>query len=153
MIKNRSYGRFFFLQIQHHTLIKNTKFGILNQFFNSMHNYLFQLIIITLLATVLIHIPIWVLAQSKNVFKRIDIIYTFIPSVVWLILTALGIGSLSMTNVFEIPIVILFTVLTYVFLYFSHFESLRTGRGRAILISILVIFIVLLRTLTPVIPG
>ena len=143
----------FFLQIQHRTLIKNTKFGILNQFFNSMHNYLFQLIIITLLATVLIHIPIWVLAQSKNVFKRIDIIYTFIPSVVWLILTALGIGSLSMTNVFEIPIVILFTVLTYVFLYFSHFESLRTGRGRAILISILVIFIVLLRTLTPVIPG
>jgi len=118
-----------------------------------MTNYLAQLIIITIIATLLIQIPIWILALNKKVFKKIDFVFTFIPSVTWLIFTTVGIGSMSMTNIFEIPIVILLNVLAWVYIYFSHFDSLRTLNGKIIITGILVLAVILLRIFAPKIPA
>ncbi len=118
-----------------------------------MHAYLAQLIVITIIATALIHIPIWVIAISKKVLKPVDFACPFIPAIIWLILTAFGIGSVSMTNVFEIPIVMLITVLACVILYFGHFDSLRTKNGRTLILVFLLIFVFLLRIFMPELPA
>ncbi len=118
-----------------------------------MDHYLAQLIIITIIATLLIHIPTWVLALNKKVFKKIDFVLTFIPSVTWLIFTAAGIGSMSMTNIFEIPLVIMFTLLAWVYIYFSHFPSLSSLTSRYTITVFLVLAVILIRIFAPALPN
>ena len=118
-----------------------------------MDQYLAQLIIITVIATLLIHIPVWVLALNKKVLKKIDFALTFIPSVTWLIFTTVGIGSMSMTNIFEVPLIILITLLAWVYIYFSHFPSLRSLYSRYIITALLVMAVILIRVFAPALPN
>lgn len=110
---------------------------------------LFQVITITIIATALLHIPIWAIALGKKTVKPIDFACPFMPIVFWAILIKSGIGSQSTSYLFEIPIIILATVTGCILLLFLPLPSLRSKKGRSIIISSLMLLVLILRLFMP----
>ncbi len=113
---------------------------------------LFLIITIMIIGMVLLYIPIWVLALSKKTLKLFDFIFPFLPLFFWLAIFAVGIGAQNNTNLIEIPIIIFFTLIGSILTMFSKYTFLRCKKGRLIILSILILFVLLVRVFMPVIP-
>jgi len=108
-------------------------------------HFIFQVVSIIMIATVLLYIPIWVIALSRNVLKPFDFICPFIPVFLWLTLTIAGIGPKDTTNLIEIPFIMFITLLACIHMIFSPFSKLRTQKGTVIIVSILSVIAVITR--------
>ncbi len=107
--------------------------------------FIFQVVSIIMIATVLLYIPIWVIALSRNILKPFDFICPFIPVSIWLILTIAGVGPKDTANLIEIPLIMFVTLLACIHMMFSPFSKLRTQKGTVIIVTILSAIAVLTR--------
>ncbi len=113
-------------------------------------HFLLQANAIVLIATLLLYIPIWVIALNKKRLIAFDFVFPFIPVLLWLILTMVGIGSRDPANLIEIPIILFLTLAAHLHMIFSPYSLLRTKRGTTIILSILLVVTLLLRVFMPV---
>jgi hypothetical protein len=108
-------------------------------------HFLFKAAAIIMSATLLLYIPIWAVALSKNKLKIFDFICPFIPILVWFIMTASGIGPQERANLIEIPLIMLTTFLGCAHMMFSPYDRIRTLKGKLLVLVIVTIIAVILR--------
>lgn len=108
-------------------------------------HFFFQVVTIMMIATLLLYIPIWVVALTRNVLKPFDFICPFIPVIVWLAMAIAGIGPKNQTNLIEIPLIMFITLIACILMIFSPYSKLRTYKGTVTIVSILSIIAVLMR--------
>jgi hypothetical protein len=108
-------------------------------------HFIFQVVTIIMIATVLLYIPISVIALTKKVLKPLDFICPFITVSIWLALTVAGVGPKDTANLIEIPLIMFITLLACIHMMFSPFSKLRTQKGTIIIVTILSVIALLTR--------
>ncbi|NPA38042.1 MAG: hypothetical protein GXO47_14460 [Chlorobi bacterium] len=108
-------------------------------------HFLLESAAVIMSATLLLYIPIWAIALSKNKLKTFDFICPFIPILVWFVMTYAGIGSQEYINLIEIPIIMFITLLGCIYMMFSPYHETRTIRGKFIVFIVVSLIAVLLR--------
>ena len=116
------------------------------------HSSAIQLSGMIFISTFAVNLPLWILAAVKS-YRSKKFIYTcpFVPVTVWIMLTIAGIGAQSISNIIEIPVINLTTLLTCSTLLFHKQFYVWAGRQKAILITVFVIFTLFMRLFTPII--
>jgi len=93
-----------------------------------------------------LHLPLWFVAKKRNVFKKLDYVFPFIPITFYLILNALGISKQSITNLaIEVAVIVLITFIAYIIKIFTKYKNIK------LLLGVLFTFIVLFVLIMPLI--
>ncbi len=118
--------------------------------------FLFQVILMSFGATLLVHLPLWVLAKKNKEFDKIDYFYSFLSVLFYLLCVSIldiFTDSKSLTNLFlELVEVILLTTVLYVMKIFRLFKKIKKSNSLSILFSATVVFILAIYFLTPSLP-
>lgn len=101
----------------------------------------------------LLSIPALYKAHKKNELFFIDIIQPFVFVLIWLGITMLGIGDQSLSNVIEVPIILVISLIVlYVKTYIIVKSSITSKQNLYNSFFIMVVFLVAIRLFMPSLP-
>lgn len=100
---------------------------------------------------ILVFIILLLIAKKIDKFTKIDMLLPFIPLLVWVGLTAINIGSQSLSNLIEVPIFMIASLVLYIIKMFFPVTWNHKLISNIILIFAIVL-VASLRLFFPVIP-